>query len=207
MGVCSLVGAADDGDVGRFEQLILANRAQLKRFLTMVYRSRGRHFIECVECGTESRAWEKFSYYDPERGSFISWLICLARHVAGEETRLGRFNTEQSMEALAESGRVPAVDGPANRHEAAELKRALWQAVRCLPKKIRFPFILCDVDGYSRAEAARRLKAGEEAVRYRLNQARRMMRRLLSMTWISHGSGTDWVKNREEQGMEEAEGG
>jgi RNA polymerase sigma factor (sigma-70 family) len=193
MGISRSVGSADNDDVARFEQLILANRPSLMQYLKSAFGFRGIDFVEAVRCGTESRAWEKFSSYDPKRASFITWLIWLARHVAWEEVGFWRYGTEFSMEGLEESGLVPAVDGPVNRHEAAKLNAALWQGVRSLPPEVRFPFILHVCDGYSLAEVAARLGLTKETVRYRVNLARRLLARRLGRGWFGQGFGTDWA--------------
>jgi len=193
MDVRTLVLNAQAGDLGSFEQLILMHRSRLTQFLWSAYGFRGPDFIEEVAQGTECRAWLKLSSYDPKRASFITWLIWLARHVAWEEVGFWRYGTEFSMEGLEESGLVPAVDGPVNRHEAAKLNAALWQGVRSLPPEVRFPFILHVCDGYSLAEVAARLGLTKETVRYRVNLARRLLARRLGRGWFGQGFGTDWA--------------
>lgn len=203
MAVSSLVGLADSDDTSRFERLILDNRSRFLNFLSYVYKSRGRNFIESVAQAAESRAWMRFGSFDPDQGSFITWLIRLARHEAKEEIRRWHFDTELSMEGLAESGFEPAVDGPSECYDTTELKRRLWQAVRELPKPVRFPFILHVCDGYSLARVAERLHLGKEKVRYRVNQAKRLLARRLGRGWNCHGFGIDWTGRNDDDGSDD----
>jgi len=200
MAVSSSVGSADSDDRSRFERLILENRSRLIKFLSYVYKTRGRDFIDTVAANAESRAWEMFSSFNPERGTFIAWIICMAKHAAVKELKSRHSGLEFSIEGLAESGMVPAVDGPSERYDTAELRRRLWQAVRALPPPVRFPFILYACDDYSIAEIGRKLGKSKTAISYRIDCARRFLSRRLGLGWNGRGSGTDWAKGDEIDG-------
>jgi len=68
---------------------------------------------------------------------------------------------------------------PEDQAAAAELKRALDQAIRELPEMYRTVVLLRDVEGLSTAEAAQILDVSEDVVKKRLHRARLALRKQL----------------------------
>jgi RNA polymerase sigma factor (sigma-70 family) len=113
-------------------------------------------------------------------GSVGSYLYGVAYRIAMKErTRLlNRRTRERHAEAKAP-------DGPAYEAAWRELQVVLDEGLNRLPEKYRTPFVLCCLEGRTKAEAARELGWKEGTVASRLAQARQRLQRLLARKGVT----------------------
>ncbi len=117
------------------------------------------------------------------RGTALaSWLYGVARRVAADARRAAARRQGRERRATNMGQAQPDL-------EAAwrELKEVLAQEVERLPQKYQLPFVLCCLEGRSKAEAAAQLGWKEGTVSSRLAEARkrmqeRLVRRGLTLT-------------------------
>src|SRR5207248_1660852 len=69
---------------------------------------------------------------------------------------------------------------PAGEANWREVQALLHEEIERLPERLRAPFLLCYLDGQSRAEAARQLGVTERTVWNRLAQARNRLQEVLA---------------------------
>ena len=108
------------------------------------------------------------------RAALASWLYGVARHVAGDARRAAA--RRQARERRATNVRHAQPD-----LETAwrELQAVLAEEVERLPQKYQLPFVLCCLEGKSKAEAAAQLGWKEGTVSSRLAEARKRMQERL----------------------------
>jgi RNA polymerase sigma-70 factor (ECF subfamily) len=138
------------------------------------------------------------------RGSVGGWLRAVARRLAlHARAELGRRRTREAVtsalvRSVPRNGDLersllelpeqyhPLVD-PAVELESRDLRRLIDDELRQLPEKYRAPVVLCDLEGRTHQEAARKLGWPAGSMSRRLQRARVLLRRRLTDRGVSLG--------------------
>jgi RNA polymerase sigma factor (sigma-70 family) len=104
-----------------------------------------------------------------KRGAVGSWLYGVARHMALRAQKAAA--RRRAKEARAMPRTEPRTD---------DLREVLDLELERLPEKYRAPLVLCDLEGRTRAEAARQLGLPQGTVASRLARGRSLLTRRLS---------------------------
>jgi RNA polymerase sigma-70 factor (ECF subfamily) len=127
----------------------------------------------------------------PWRDSVGGWLSAVAHRLAwnlrsgkarqrGRETPITALRGHETSDA---EGRLPEryhpIIEPSGEVERRDLRRVLDDELLRLPEKYRAPVVLCDLEGHTHEEAARRLGWPTGSMSRRLDRARRLLRRRL----------------------------
>lgn len=131
-------------------------------------------------------AFKAFDKFRPD-GYFDRWLIrimtntfidsCRRKAVRPQSVRLS--DLIKSDDSMVE-GDLPDMDhNPEDAALSSEFRTVLDNALSRIPEEYRTALILCDMEGFSYAEAAQAMGCPEGTVRSRLHRARHAVRRLM----------------------------
>jgi RNA polymerase sigma-70 factor, ECF subfamily len=123
--------------------------------------------------------------YDPAKGSLAGYLFGMARNItrrAIEETAVDvpLEDEDAQRDEFTVAGGLDVLEELSN----GELLSALRQAVLTLPEPYREAVVLCDLEELSYQEAAGLLDCSPGTVASRLNRARALLKRKLSVQTV-----------------------
>jgi len=143
-------------------------------------------------CDAEEVVQDAFVYlfcnlhrYDPERGTFWSWLRTVLVSRCRNRRRRRRLSFV-SLEVLDDAGQTPAdqppAGDPASLLERLGVRRVVWEALQRVSPGARDALILRYYEGLSYAEIAAALGCSPDAARARVAHGKAQLRRLLVMS-------------------------
>ena len=117
------------------------------------------------------------------RAQFSTWLSRIAIHEAlarvRRRQRMEQFGTGDSNDGETEMNLMATSLNPEQQTSAAELGKALEDAILAIPEQYRLVLMLRDVEQMPTAEAAAALELTQENVKVRLHRARALVRKEL----------------------------
>lgn len=172
----ALVVAAQHGDLGAFNQLVLAYQG-------LAY-SVARHILVDADAAADAtqdgflKAFRALKSY--RGGSFKAWLMRIVTNSCYDQLRSRRRRQTTSLDDTEDpESALQLVDkarGPADIAESHELRRIIRTGMRALPADQRTVMILSDIEGLSYDEIAQATGMAMGTVKSRLSRARAKMR-------------------------------
>ena len=183
-----LVGAFQGGDLSAFDALV---RRWNRRIQGAIHRFMGSEEDARDLCQeTFLRAFRALGAFKRE-ARFSSWLYQIALNLCRDRMRRRRGRTLLSLEELEEGGEVPPiVPGPTaiEQLEAADLSRAVADAVAALPEEQREVIVLKEYEGLTFMEIAEVLGLPPSTVKTRLYRGLGQLRVRLERQGIRGGA-------------------
>ncbi len=127
------------------------------------------------------RIWRSAVRFDEERGSFVAWLMTIARNRVLDELRRQR-TTRHSLEEIEEV-LLHSADPSVDLEESVwskQRRRAVLEALRALPEEQRRAVVLAYFGGLTRASIARELGWPLGTVKKRIQLGLQKLRRALN---------------------------
>ncbi|MBI4339309.1 MAG: sigma-70 family RNA polymerase sigma factor [Chloroflexi bacterium] len=121
--------------------------------------------------------WLKARFYQPQRGSFNTWLLTMTHHRAIDELR----HAQRQRAVLDEAGQAMVINSDAPRDPLDEAQRAqeaetVNRALETLPPEQRNVIALAYYHGLSQSEIATRLQQPLGTVKTRMRLAMQKLR-------------------------------
>lgn len=173
----ALVEAAQGGDSGALELLLLRHESRVLRLLRL---------LGVPEAEREDVAQEVFvrvfRHLDGYRSgqSFRGWIYRIVVNASHDQRR--RMRRRRRREAdwqVDHEGSVDPGPGPAEELDRREQRRRLERLLSELSERERAVFVLCELEGLESGKVARSLAISTVTVRRHLGRARRRLERLL----------------------------
>jgi RNA polymerase sigma factor (sigma-70 family) len=184
----ALVRRCISGDAVAWEDLV---RQQNRRIYNICYRFTGSQSdAEDLTQEVFIRLYRTMGSYEPEKGSFTTWLTTLTRNMLVDHFRRTRQErlTDSIDAAPAADQDAPALSeriedqspSPQARLASQETQRMVQQALQRVSPDLREAVILRDLQDMDYKEIASALKVPEGTVKSRINRGRAELARLLS---------------------------
>jgi RNA polymerase sigma factor (sigma-70 family) len=166
-----LAGLAAQGDAGSFGELVRRHEGPLHAMCL--------HLLGCAEDARDAaqeafiRAWHALSRYEI-RGKFRAWLWCIAVNLCRDRLRVRK--RRQSILAIWQETGPGCADAPhrspdETAHWRAEMEK-LARGLDAMPDKLRWPLLLCALEGLPQSECAIVLGTSTRAVEGKVRRAR-----------------------------------
>lgn len=167
-----------DRDADAFAVLLSRHLDAIHGYLYRMTRSRAD--AEDLAQETFLKVWDKARTYQPGRVKVSTWLHTIAHNLCIDSFRRHR---EIPTDTIGEE--ADDLADPARRTMDGERLRLLEAAIAGLPVNQRSAVLLCQIQGFSNAEAAGILGVNPRALESLLARARRTLRALMETEAIS----------------------
>jgi RNA polymerase sigma-70 factor (ECF subfamily) len=176
-----LVTAAREGDAEAFGLLVRRHQRRVYRLAVHLLKSGAE--AEDVTQDTFVRAYGALDRFDGRSEPF-TWIyrICVnlsLNALRSRKTRRASSPDDPRIEALLIDHR-PAAGSPARSSSDKQLGRALVEGIDELSDTLRTTLVLVCIDGLSHAEAGEVLGCPEGTIAWRVHEARKKLRGMLS---------------------------
>jgi len=184
----ALVRRCIAGDAGAWEELV---RQQNRRIYNICYRFTGSSSdAEDLTQEVFIRLYRTMATYEPDKGSFNTWLTTLTRNMLVDHfrrTRQERLTDSIDAAPAADEDAPPLAEriedvtpSPQARVASKETQKMVQDALQKVSPDLREAVILRDLQDMDYKEIAVALKVPEGTVKSRINRGRAELARLLS---------------------------
>ena len=153
-----------------FNELVKANKQNVKNIIRLITKQEN----EDLEQEVYIKVWKNADKYE-ERGTFKSWISTVAKNVSKDYLKSLYFknslNTESEDTVLINI--KDKKDTPESKVLSNERLVRIINAIDSLKPKFKEVIMLCEIQGYTYEEAARKLKCPIGTIKSRIYNAKK----------------------------------
>lgn len=153
-----------------FNELIKSNKQNVKNIIRLITKQDN----EDLEQEVYLKAWKNADRYE-ERGNFKSWINTIAKNVSKDYLKSAYF--KNSNNTTSDEVVLSTVKDNKQTPESSVLKSErqsrIIDAIEELKPKLRETIMLCEIEGYTYEEAAKKLKCPLGTIKSRVYNAKR----------------------------------
>ena len=153
-----------------FNELIKANKQNVKNIIRLITKQDN----EDLEQEVYVKVWKNADKYE-ERGSFKSWISTVAKNVSKDYLKSAGFRNSANttsddvvLSTVKDNKQVPEA-----RAIAGERQARIIDAIEELKPKLKEAIMLCEIQGYTYEEAAKKLKCPLGTIKSRIYNAKK----------------------------------
>ena len=153
-----------------FNELIKANKQNVKNIIRLITKQDN----EDLEQEVYIKVWKSADKYE-ERGNFKSWISTVAKNVSKDYLKSAGFrnSTNTTSDDVVLSTIKDNKHIPEARAIAGERQARIIDAIEELKPKLKEAIMLCEIQGYTYEEAAKKLKCPLGTIKSRIYNAKR----------------------------------
>jgi RNA polymerase sigma-70 factor (ECF subfamily) len=170
------------GNRNAFRMLVVRYQRPLFRFVGGF--GLGQAVAEEVAQEAFLRAYKNLASYDPAKATFSSWLFCIAKHLALNETARSRHRAPHVDLSASEVDTMAAKGLPAAHEvlETEERRMRIQQALQNLPEILRSTLVLAYIKELSMDDIAEIESCAVGTVKSRIFRGKQLLRAALART-------------------------
>ena len=153
-----------------FNELINANKQNVKNIIRLITNQDN----EDLEQEVYVKAWKKADKYE-ERGNFKSWINTIAKNVSKDYLKSAYF--KNSMNSTSDEVVLCTIKdskiSPDNALMASERQKRIISAIEELKPKLKETIMLCEIQGYTYEDAAKKLNCPIGTIKSRIFNAKK----------------------------------
>lgn len=153
-----------------FEEIIKANKQNIKNIIKLITKQDN----EDLEQEVYIKLWKNSNKYE-ERGSFKSWVNTIAKNTSKDYLKSSTFKQEQT--STSDDTVIACIKdkkrSPEEKIIGLERQQRIIAAIDRLKPKLRETILLCEIQGYTYEEAAKRLKCPIGTIKSRIYNAKK----------------------------------
>ena len=153
-----------------FNELIKANKNNVKGIIRLITKQDN----EDLEQEVYIKAWKNADKYE-ERGTFKAWINTVARNVSKDYLKSAGFKNSQNT--ISDEITLNTVKDSKASPEAvcvmSERQKRIISAIEELKPKLKETIMLCEINGYTYEEAARKLHCPIGTIKSRIFNAKK----------------------------------
>jgi RNA polymerase sigma-70 factor (ECF subfamily) len=153
-----------------FNELIKANKQNVKNIIRLITKQDN----EDLEQEVYVRVWKNADKYE-ERGSFKSWISTVAKNVSKDYLKSAGFRNASNTisDELVLATIKDNKQTPEKKVLAGERQSRIIDAIEELKPKLKEAIMLCEIQGYTYEEAAKKMNCPLGTVKSRIYNAKK----------------------------------
>ena len=153
-----------------FKELIKLNKKEVKSIIRLITNQEN----EDLEQEVYIKAWKNTNKYE-EKGSFKSWIVTIAKNLSKDYLKSSKYKVDlnsTSDEVVVQNVADTKIT-PENKIIQSERQKAIINAIESLKPKMKEVILLCEIDGYTYEEAAKKLGCPVGTIKSRIFNAKK----------------------------------
>lgn len=155
-----------------FNELIAANKQSVKNIIRLITKQEN----EDLEQEVYIKVWNNTAKYQ-ERGSFKSWINTIAKNVAKDYLKSASFKklSNTTSDDYAFECIKDKKDSPEAFVTSLERQKRIISEIDSLKPKLREVILLCEVQGFTYEDAAKKLQCPVGTIKSRIFNAKKIL--------------------------------